>query len=193
MSRSMMSMLGVAAAGGAVAGALVYVRRRRAATGPGEARALAALQRELFTVVQHQGAGALALHAADWHGSPILRRYPAIVRDPVVRAYLVDALLLLADRTHTADLDQLLSAAWRDVRKRPATGDRRDDARRERLLLGIRRGVLAMHRAAPEAASAAATIDPPAVAAPSRATVRADVARAAVGLSARRGRRLQAR
>jgi len=140
-----MWMLGIGI--GVVAGAIIgrFLAQRVRTSGKDD-RALLALEYELFTVAREHGRNALEAHAADWRGSPIFRRYPTIARDEVVRAYLIDALLLLADDAHAEDLDQLLSASLRIMRKRRHDG--RSPERRNKTLESIRRSVLAMRRGA---------------------------------------------
>jgi len=133
--------IGVGVVTGMIVGRWLAHRLR---TSDRDGRALIALEHELYLVAREHGRSALEAHAADWRGSAIFRRYPAIARDEVVRAYLVDALVLLADDNHAHDLDQLLSASLRIMRKRRHDG--RDPERRNKTLETIRRNVLAMRR-----------------------------------------------
>jgi flagellar motor component MotA len=146
-------MLWMLALGVALGLALSRVITTRGKKHQGENRALLALQYELFTVVRDAGREALDAHASDWKTSPIFRRYPSISGDDVIRTYLVDALLLLADDANATDLDQLLSASLRIARKRRPARDKAEATRRNRMLESIRRSALAMrHGASPVSA-----------------------------------------
>ncbi len=120
----------------------------RARKGRPDGTALLSLEYELFAVIRHDGRAALEAHGLNWKRSSIFARYPSIAGDDVVRGYLIEAMLLLADDANAADLDNLLTASLRVQRKRRAPDDRADAERRNRTLHAIRQSVLSMSRSA---------------------------------------------
>lgn len=119
-----------------------------------DGRALIALTYELWNVARGEGHAAVEAHASAWRTSSLFRRFPSLAADDVVRAFLVDAILLLADRDAAADLDHALDAALRTHRKSPAPAGRAAARRRALTLDAIRRGVRAMSRTSAPAAAA---------------------------------------
>ena len=111
-----------------------------------DGRALVALSYELWNLARDEGKASVEAHAAAWQTSALFARFPSIASDEVVRAFLVDAILLLDDRDARDDLERMIDVALRFHRKTPPPGDRTAARRRERTLVAIRRGVRAMRR-----------------------------------------------
>ena len=65
---------------------------------------------ELFVLMRREGVLALEQHVSDPAKSPLLKKYPSLLKSHHARDFLVDALLQVVNGTSPDDLEQLLDA-----------------------------------------------------------------------------------